>query len=74
MATKQKIEAAAAGILQHRGITIEQLCEQYLAGLSRDAPDWTRTSDLRFRRPTLYPTELRARVRPLSRRLRVARS
>ena len=50
MATKQKIEAAAAGILQHRGITIEQLCEQYLAGLSRDAPDWTRTSDLRFRR------------------------
>src|SRR4051794_2616288 len=28
---------------------------------SFSAPDWTRTSDLRFRRPTLYPTELRAR-------------
>src|SRR5213078_2318006 len=24
------------------------------------APDWIRTSDLRFRRPTLYPAELRA--------------
>ena len=29
-------------------------------GISRSAPERTRTSDLRFRRPTLYPTELRA--------------
>jgi hypothetical protein len=29
-------------------------------GTSRSAPDWIRTSDLRFRRPTLYPAELRA--------------
>jgi hypothetical protein len=28
----------------------------------RNAPDRIRTCDLRFRRPTLYPTELRARV------------
>src|SRR5213592_3365 len=28
----------------------------------RSAPDRIRTCDLRFRRPTLYPTELRARV------------
>src|SRR6187200_1422720 len=27
----------------------------------RNAPDRIRTCDLRFRRPTLYPTELRAR-------------
>src|SRR5215207_4038846 len=33
-----------------------------LAGETSSAPDWTRTSDLRFRRPTLYPTELRARA------------
>jgi hypothetical protein len=30
------------------------------AGVSCSAPERTRTSDLRFRRPTLYPTELRA--------------
>jgi hypothetical protein len=30
------------------------------AGLSCDAPERIRTSDLRFRRPTLYPAELRA--------------
>ena len=29
---------------------------------TRNAPDRIRTCDLRFRRPTLYPTELRARV------------
>src|SRR5688572_15970606 len=29
-----------------------------------DAPDRIRTCDLRFRRPTLYPAELRAPVRP----------
>ena len=29
------------------------------------APDRIRTCDLRFRRPTLYPTELRARGRTL---------
>ena len=29
------------------------------------APDRIRTCDLRFRRPTLYPTELRARVRAM---------
>ena len=28
----------------------------------QSAPDWIRTSDLRFRRPALYPAELRARV------------
>src|SRR5690606_6044464 len=26
------------------------------------APDWTRTSDLRLRRPLLYPAELLARI------------
>jgi hypothetical protein len=31
-----------------------------VAGLSCDAPERIRTSDLRFRRPTLYPAELRA--------------
>ncbi len=30
-----------------------------------DAPERTRTSDLRFRRPTLYPTELLARERAM---------
>src|SRR5205823_770884 len=29
-------------------------------GPDRDAPDRIRTCDLRFRRPTLYPAELRA--------------
>ena len=32
-------------------------------GLKLSAPDRIRTCDLRFRRPTLYPAELRARVR-----------
>jgi hypothetical protein len=31
-------------------------------GQQRNAPDRIRTCDLRFRRPTLYPTELQARV------------
>ena len=31
-----------------------------LAGVSWSAPERIRTSDLRFRRPTLYPAELRA--------------
>src|SRR5660398_205135 len=30
--------------------------------LSSSAPDRIRTCDLRFRRPTLYPTELRAQL------------
>src|SRR4051794_30328136 len=30
--------------------------------LERNAPDRIRTCDLRFRRPTLYPTELLARA------------
>jgi hypothetical protein len=30
------------------------------AGQKRNAPDRIRTCDLRFRRPTLYPAELRA--------------
>ena len=29
-------------------------------------PDWIRTSDLRLRRPVLYPVELRARIARLS--------
>src|SRR3954471_168858 len=33
---------------------------------SESAPDRIRTCDLRFRRPTLYPTELRARNGTLS--------
>ena len=32
-----------------------------VVGVSVDAPDRTRTCDLRFRRPTLYPPELLAR-------------
>src|SRR3954467_13619356 len=31
-----------------------------LQGVPRSAPERIRTSDLRFRRPTLYPAELRA--------------
>jgi hypothetical protein len=31
-----------------------------MRGLRRSAPDRIRTCDLRFRRPTLYPAELRA--------------
>jgi hypothetical protein len=37
------------------------------------APDRIRTCDLRFRRPTLYPTELRARVPNLARAILRAR-
>lgn len=29
----------------------------------KNIPDWIRTSDLRFRKPSLYPTELRGRAR-----------
>ena len=35
-----------------------------VAGLFVSAPERIRTSDLRFRRPTLYPAELRAQRRP----------
>ena len=35
---------------------------RYRVSSTRYAPDRIRTCDLRFRRPTLYPTELRARV------------
>ncbi len=28
---------------------------------AKNIPDWIRTSDLRFRKPSLYPTELRGR-------------
>ena|GEM_PF-6760007 len=34
-----------------------------LAPASRSAPEWIRTTDLWLRRPTLYPAELRARIR-----------
>ena len=34
----------------------------FAAGFSIDAPERIRTSDLRFRRPTLYPAELRAQA------------
>jgi len=37
--------------------------------LSVDAPDRIRTCDLRFRRPTLYPTELLAQSAEITRRL-----
>lgn len=32
-------------------------------GLSTGTPGWNRTSDIRLRRPTLYPAELRAQRR-----------
>src|SRR4051794_13645005 len=40
------------------------VCRQEAAGSCKplSAPDRIRTCDLRFRRPTLYPTELRARA------------
>ena len=39
-----------------------RMLPRFLAGRHPYAPDWIRTSDLRFRRPTLYPAELRARA------------
>jgi hypothetical protein len=36
-----------------------------MQGLLASAPDRIRTCDLRFRRPTLYPAELRAQRRPV---------
>src|SRR3954471_11412762 len=42
------------------------------SGASVSAPERTRTSDLRFRRPTLYPTELRAQRRASVARLGAA--
>ena len=47
---------------QRKGdLTAENRHSKRIPNLKRSAPDWIRTSDLRFRRPTLYPAELRAR-------------
>jgi hypothetical protein len=65
------------GIARHRPGTSSHPKADYLAlpegagahtGAQRNAPDRIRTCDLRFRRPTLYPTELQARVAGWGRR------
>ena len=44
-----------------------------ISGASHDAPERIRTSDLRFRRPTLYPAELRALAADRRERWRLSR-
>jgi hypothetical protein len=39
-----------------------RLPQDSLPVVSVHTPDWIRTSNLRFRRPMLYPVELRVRV------------
>jgi hypothetical protein len=40
-----------------------------LAASVLNTPDWIRTSNLRFRRPMLYPVELRVRTSIVPRRM-----
>ncbi len=45
---------------KHRSLQTVSNTRQGLANVDKNAPGRTRTSDLRFRKPVLYPAELRA--------------
>ena len=51
------LEAGAVRVPEFR---IPFACEEPRAGIESGTPDRIRTCDLRLRRPTLYPAELRA--------------
>ncbi len=52
--------------LKRKGITVIPIEGQNYALKIKSAPERIRTSDLRLRRPSLYPTELRAQHKPHS--------
>ena len=53
--------AQAAWESRHGAVTTFSANPKKVSDLA-GAPEWTRTTDRRLRRPLLYPTELRARM------------